>query len=113
MKRRFALMVVGAAALVLVLGFMAWVGRAVAADSDSQPVTSTFKVEGMTCGGCEAGVKVKVKKLDGVEKVEASYREGRATVTYHPEKVSPDRIIAAIEELGYAAELVSADSDRG
>ena len=107
MNNRFAFEILAAAAMVLVLGFVAWGARAVAADGDAQPITSTFKVEGMTCGGCEAGVKLKVKKLDGVDKVEASYKEGRAVVTYDPEKVSPDLIIEAIEELGYTAELVA------
>jgi copper chaperone CopZ len=91
-------------AVLLVLGTLAWVGRAAAAESSGATV-STFKVEGMTCGGCEAGVKMKVKKLDGVESVEASYKAATARVVYDPAKVTPERIIAAIEELGYKAEL--------
>ncbi len=59
----------------------------------------------MTCGGCEAGVNVAVKKLDGVEKVVASNEDGRATVTYDPSKVTAEKIEAAIEKLGYDAEL--------
>ncbi len=108
MKKRYALEFLGAAALILLLGLLGWTGRPAGADDDPQPVTSTFRVEGMTCGGCEASVELKVKKLDGVEKVDASYREGRATVTYDPEAVSPDRIVEAIEELGYRAELEEA-----
>lgn len=75
--------------------------------------TSVFKVEGMTCGGCEVGVRLSVKKLDGVEEVEASYEEGRATVTYDAAKVTPEQIVAAIEELGYTAELLDpAEAER-
>lgn len=69
-------------------------------------VTSLFHVEGMTCGGCEMAVKTVVKKLDGVEKVDASHRDKQATVIYERAKVTPEQIVAAIEKLGYKAELV-------
>ncbi len=101
-------------AVALVAVAAGWVGQATAADGEkASAVTSVFKVEGMTCGGCEAGVKAKVKKLEGVRDVTASHKEGRATVTYDPEKVTPDAIIAAIEELGYSAELVRDASQTG
>lgn len=54
-----------------------------------------------------------VKKLDGVAKVEASHREDRTVVTYDPEKVSPDVIIAAIEKAGYKAKLKEEENHRG
>lgn len=71
------------------------------ASGSAAAVTSVFKVEGMTCGGCEAGVRLQIKKLDGVEKVEASFDRGRAEVTYDPEKVTPEEIVTAIARLGY------------
>lgn len=74
-------------------------------------VTSLFHVEGMTCGGCEMAVKTVVKKLDGVEKVDASHRDKQATVTYDSEKVTPAHIVIAIEKLGYEAELVEEARD--
>lgn len=77
-------------------------GSAAAGDT----VTSVFRVEGMTCGGCEVGVKMRVGKLDGVTAVDASYEDGTATVTYDPEKVTPEVIVDAIETLGYQAALV-------
>lgn len=81
--------------------------RAAEQEPTAQPlVTSFFKVEGMTCGGCEASVKVAVKRLDGVKAVEASHTEKRATVTYDSHKVTPQAIIEAIDKLGYTAELI-------
>lgn len=97
--------------LLVALGGVGWVSQAVAANEDSQTVTSTFEIEGMTCGGCELGVKMKVKKLDGVESVEASYEDGQAKVVHDPRTVTPDDIIAAIEDLGYTAELVGDESE--
>ncbi|MBI4445428.1 MAG: heavy-metal-associated domain-containing protein [Acidobacteria bacterium] len=67
--------------------------------------TSIFRVEGMTCGGCAAGLRAIMKKIDGVQKVKASYEERKAIVTYNPAKIKPDQIIAAIEKLGYSAKL--------
>lgn len=74
-------------------------------------VTSLFHVEGMTCGGCEMAVETVVKKLDGVEKVDASHRDKQATVTYDSKKVTPAQIVVAIEKLGYEAELVEEPED--
>lgn len=91
-------------AVLAVLAAVGGVARAAAGD-EAATSASTFKVEGMTCGGCEAGVKAKVKKLAGVESVEASYKEGTARVVYDPAKITPQQIIAAIEQLGYKAEL--------
>lgn len=93
-------------ALLAALGGLAWENRPAAAAVEAPFVTSTFQVEGMTCGGCEAGVKLAVKRLDGVVKVEASYEEKRATVTYDGAKVTPRAIVQAIEKLGYRARLV-------
>lgn len=82
------------------------------APQEARVATSVFEVTGMTCSGCEVGVRRAVKKLDGVDQVEASHEAGTATVTYDPEQVTPEDIIAAIEDLGYTAELrVDEDSD--
>ncbi|MEZ5332819.1 MAG: cation transporter [Thermoanaerobaculia bacterium] len=109
MKNPFTKKTMAALVALLALGAVGWVGQAVADGNDAQATTSTFDVEGMTCGGCEAGVKLKVKKLDGVTSVEASYDDGTAVVTYDPDKVTPEQIIAAIQELSYDAELREGD----
>lgn len=113
MKKLPATKTLAAMALLLALAGTGWATPALAAEGKTTPVTAIFKVEGMTCGGCEAGVRMKVKKLDGVEEVEASYEKKRARVTYDPKVVTPQRIIAAIEELGYAAELVTEKTKAG
>ncbi len=46
-----------------------------------------------------------VNSLEGIHKVEASYKDNKAVVTYEPSKVKPEEIKAAIETLGYEAEL--------
>lgn len=111
MKNRTAL---ATALAVTVVTLVAWTAFA-ADDSSDAPSegmrTSIFHVTGMTCSGCEVGVRRVVGKLDGVEDVEASHDDGTATVTYETGKVTPEAIIAAIEELGYTAELADSDEE--
>lgn len=96
----------GVAVVILVLlGGFGCSGQSSADDGGSETVVSTVHVEGMTCGGCELGVEIKVGKLAGVESIDASYEKGEARAVHDPEKVTPDDITAAIEELGYSAEL--------
>jgi copper chaperone CopZ len=64
-----------------------------------------FAVEGMTCGGCVLGTRAALKKLDGVRDADANYDDatgrGTAWALYDPGKTSPERMMAAIRELGY------------
>ncbi len=96
-------------AVLGVTGVRCCTGTAAAAAAETSTVTATFHVTGMTCGGCEVAVERAVKKLEGVDKVKASYKDERAVVTYDPSRVTPERIIAAIETLGYQAELATED----
>ncbi len=58
----------------------------------------TIKIEGMTCGGCVAGVKGALDRV-GVEKKEVEI--GSATIHFDEEKISLDQIVEAIEDAGY------------
>lgn len=81
-----------------------------AAEAPATPPTSkavlktvVIPVEGMACVACAANVKRTIKALDGVSNVEVSLGTRSARVTYVPDKSSPDRIAAAIDQLGYKA----------
>jgi len=52
-------------------------------------------------------VKLAVRRLDGIHQVETSYKEEKTVVVYEPSRVSPEEIKAAIEEVGFKAELQS------
>jgi copper chaperone CopZ len=67
-------------------------------------VQVSIPVEGMSCFTCEIAVQSAVKKLPGVNQVKASAREGRAFISYDPQKISLDQIIDAIDQTGYKAE---------
>jgi copper chaperone CopZ len=90
------------AALALVLGLVPAAALAGEAKGDT---VSTFAVKGMTCGGCEVGVRTSVKKLDGVEDVKVSHTDAVATVKYESAKVTPDQIVEAIKKAGFEAKL--------
>jgi copper chaperone CopZ len=69
-----------------------------------------FDVQGMDCGGCVIGTRAALRKLEGVEQADASYDDatgkGTAWAFYDPAKVTPERMMAAIRELGYTPTVV-------
>ncbi len=65
--------------------------------------TVVIPVEGMVCVACSATVKRALKSIDGVSNVEVSLEKRTAQVTYAPDKLSPDRLVAAINRAGYKA----------
>ena len=61
----------------------------------------TFKVEGMTCTGCENHIIYEVEKLDGIKSVNASFESGTASVEFFTFQLKEDDIIKAINKTGY------------
>lgn len=67
--------------------------------------TLELEIEGMSCGHCVAAVKEALGDLPGVSVDDV--RIGAAQLRYHPEKVSPEQIVLAVEDAGYAAQTKS------
>jgi len=66
----------------------------------------TFAIEGMTCEACAAGIREELASVPGVEAVEVSYGDERATVQFTPgAATSSASLLAAIERSGYLATL--------
>ncbi len=65
--------------------------------------TATIPVEGMACVSCAASVKRTVKAINGVSDAEVSLVARTVRVTYAPDRLSLDRVVAAINRLGYKA----------
>ena len=63
--------------------------------------TATFAVKGWTCGSCAASTRIALKKLDGIEDVKTDVDRGEVVVTFDDTKTAPDRMVQAIERLGY------------
>ena len=63
--------------------------------------TVQLKVKGMSCDGCSKGISAALRFMPGVIDVDASYAEGRVTVTYDAAKVTPLDLRGEIEALEY------------
>jgi copper chaperone len=62
--------------------------------------TTTYRVEGMTCGHCVSSVSNEISKLDGVTDVEVVLTTGEVTVTSDT-PVDENAMRAAVDEAGY------------
>ena len=63
--------------------------------------TTTFNIQGMTCGGCVNSVRRALSGLPGVGQTDVSLEEGQATVEYDPALVSPEQLKSAVVDAGY------------
>ena len=91
------------ASFLLMLGFTSFAPAATR--------SATLQVKGWTCGACAAASKIALKKVDGVESVSTDTTKAEAVVTYDDSKVTPQKLVDAVEKLGYKATL-KAGSER-
>ncbi len=93
---------------LLMIGFPYYSSPLMAGDNNTIAIIdqnkiekAIFRVEGMTCEGCEVSIRKKLKKLDGIIKVKPDYKAGTVYVEWEKEKISIPTIVESIEELGY------------
>ena len=67
-------------------------------------------IEGMTCASCAARIEKKLNRLDGVS-ASVNYATEKASVEYDPAQVEPEALVAAVEQVGYAARLPSEEPE--
>ena len=65
-----------------------------------------FQVGGMRCASCQAHVAKAVKVISGVQNVEVNLITGRMTVETDDASDMPQRIIGAVKNAGFTAELI-------
>ena len=58
-------------------------------------------VTGMTCASCAARIERGLKKVAGVESAQVNLANEQATITYDPQQVQPQGLVAAVENSGY------------
>ena len=66
----------------------------------------TLNIEGMTCAHCEMTVTKALKETTGVKVVNVSLDENTAFIQYKSSKTSPEKLIKAVEKVGYKAETI-------
>lgn len=62
--------------------------------------TTTYRVEGMTCGHCVSAVTTELSKLADVTGVEVDLDSGEVTVTSDA-SLDDEAVRAAVDEAGY------------
>lgn len=72
-------------------------------NQQSSMKTVVIQVEGMSCVACAARVKKTLTSIAGVGDVQVSLAERNARVRFDPSRLAPDRLVAAINGLGYNA----------
>ena len=87
MKGKLALTL---AAIVCVVALHAPAARA------GESAKTTLTITGMTCGGCAAGVKIQLKRMEGVTSYDVSWEKGEAEVVYDPAKTTPEKIAESV-----------------
>ena len=68
-------------------------------------------ITGMTCASCANRIERKLNKLDGVTAT-VNYATEKAKVSF-PESITPDQLVATVEQAGYAAALPAEPGARG
>ncbi|KAG0606932.1 hypothetical protein M758_9G180400 [Ceratodon purpureus] len=82
-------------------------------DDASQPsrTISRFRIRGMTCTSCSNSIESALNKLPGVHKAVVALATEECEVRHDPGMISHAQIAANIDDLGYEAELLSADEE--
>ncbi len=98
-------------ALTCVVGALVLVAGACTSRDAPRPAVSeevnmktvVMPVEGMSCSACVARVKKALTSIEGVSDVQVNLVERNARIRFAPSKLSPDRLVAAVNSLGYQA----------
>ncbi len=60
-----------------------------------------IRLEQLTCPTCVTKIEKAVKSLDGVNEVSVGFNTSTAIVDFNEEKITQDKIIRVIKDLGY------------
>ncbi|OJJ49335.1 hypothetical protein ASPZODRAFT_1457496 [Penicilliopsis zonata CBS 506.65] len=74
--------------------------------SAASTVTTTLKVDGMTCGACTSAVEGAFQGIEGAQDVSVSLVLGRVVVRHEPALLAPERIAGLIEDRGFDATVL-------
>jgi mercuric ion transport protein len=72
--------------------------------TDANSAVLKVKIPSMDCAACAVSIQTKLRKQTGVVTAQVSYDTKEAVVQYDAAKLSPEKIIAAIDQTGFKAE---------
>lgn len=84
----------------IIVGVVGFAGVALAGNQ-----TVTLSVPGMTCSACPITVKKALQKVQGVEKVTATFEPKEAVVTFDDSKTTLEQLRNATANAGYPSLL--------
>jgi P-type Cu+ transporter len=78
--------------------------------TETSPITETLRINvtGMTCAACQAHVQKALEQTPGVANARVNLMTGEATVAFDPHTTGPAKLVDAIVETGYDAQLPTA-----
>ena len=82
-------------------------------DQENQPqevAAATLVLRGMTCANCAATIEKGIAKQAGVLAATVNFAVEKMSVSFDPEQISVDGLIAAVADLGYQAVLPDEDT---
>uniref|UniRef100_A0A8C4ITW0 Copper-transporting ATPase 2 n=1 Tax=Dicentrarchus labrax TaxID=13489 RepID=A0A8C4ITW0_DICLA len=73
--------------------------------TDSSIHTVTIWIVGMTCNSCVQSIEGRISQMTGVKSIVVSLKEEKGTITFDPSLTEPEKLRAAIEDMGFDASL--------
>jgi Cu+-exporting ATPase len=81
--------------------------------TQSQNMSTTVAIEGMTCGACTSSVTNAFSSVEGIVQFDISLLAERAVVVHDPQMLPADKIASMIEDVGFDARIVSSTPQTG
>lgn len=75
------------------------------ADRSSAATVLNFRVTGMHCDGCAAGLKAKLVRVEGVTSADASFEQSSASVKTDDPTIAV-KVLETIKEMQFQGELI-------
>ena len=99
---------IGLAALPLYAGAVARLlhpeGAGPARSAGANVGSMKVKIPGMDCAACAVNIERTLRKVEGVGRTEVVFKTKEAVIEYDPARISPEKILAVIDETGFKAE---------
>jgi len=105
------ILAIGLAALPLYAGAVARLvhpdGPAPVRSAGANVASLRVRIPSMDCAACAVNIERTLAKKEGIESARVTFKTKEAVVEYDAARISPDGIVAAIDETGFKAELVT------
>ena len=66
--------------------------------------TAIYQVKGFTCITCATGLDTLLSQQKGIASSKSTYPEGKVTVTFDPNQITKQAIVAFIADLGFTVQ---------